>query len=515
MRGVFYGRHSTDKQTMDAQRSMAYEFAKKYECSIENEYLDAAVSARKTKLVNRDAISTMLKDAIDHKFDFVVINHHDRVARNPVEHQQIRMIMASCNIPIVISGSESLYDSGDFLVDLIKDGTSKLEVDNTRMRTRDVAKTILNSGKWTGGKAPFGYRYDKTTKTFSQCEEELEIVQRIYELYRRQEGFQSIAGQIFLEPEKPMKKAAVREIITTPFYAGYLTHHRKMQNARNSLSPIENWSMVPSSLIQPIMSLDEWKETWAIYEQRKSGTLNPKMYKTSFFLSKLLTCSVCHSEMTCKDQTTYDSDREKHYGSKWYYCSSCKYKIEADRIHAVVDDIVNDLKNQNLETVSSLVYDEMLTERQSVADGIAKSTADINHLNHLFEVAQDRAKQRAALVKDLETNDDNVKMVQILMMQQQELRKQISALNSEIDRLKKIDHYLTLVEGNPEVITLNIKSMSLLTCNNNEARDIRKMITYLVKQAIFTPITVDGKNVVTQGDIAIQTRSSLIRSAIR
>lgn len=45
--GAFYGRHSTDKQTMETQRSMAYEFAKKYGCMITCEYEDAGVSARK------------------------------------------------------------------------------------------------------------------------------------------------------------------------------------------------------------------------------------------------------------------------------------------------------------------------------------------------------------------------------------------------------------------------------------------------------------------------------------
>lgn len=134
-----------------------------------------------------------------------------------MEHQKIRMILAGCNIPVVISSSESLYDSGDFIVDLIKDGTSKMEVDNTRIRTRDTAKSILLKGKWTGGKAPFGYRYDKVNKTFSQCEEELEIVDSMYKLYRNREGFQSIAHLISRQYGKSISKATVRWIITNPF----------------------------------------------------------------------------------------------------------------------------------------------------------------------------------------------------------------------------------------------------------------------------------------------------------
>ncbi|ACT03369.1 Resolvase domain protein [Paenibacillus sp. JDR-2] len=513
MKGAFYGRHSTDKQTMTAQRSMAYEFAKKYACTIVGEYEDAGVSARKTDLDDREGINALLKDAIDRKFDFVVVNHHDRIARNPSEHQRVRMILASCGIPVIISSTESLYDSGDFIVDLIKDGTSKFEVDNTRMRTRDVARTILKEGKWTGGKAPFGYHYDKANKTFSQCEDEIKIVLLVYDLYRKQKGFQSIATRVSNETGTPLKKAAVREIITNPFYAGYLTHHRKQQKSRNSLNNIDNWEMVKSHLIQPIMPLEEWQDTWTIYEQRKSGELSPKMYKTSFFLSNLLYCSVCNNLLYGKDHSTYDQNRSKCYGTKWYCCKSCNFKIEARRIHTVIDVIVNDLKSQNLETVSSLVHAEMVSERKSIAYRLIKTTSEINHMNQMLVIAQDRAKQRAALVPDLETNDDNTKLVHILTLQQQHMHQQISDLNAELDRLKKIDKYLTLVEGTPDIINRKIKSMSLLTGNSHD-HDIRKMITCLVKQAIFTPIRVDSKKVITQGDIAIQTRSSLIRTTI-
>ncbi|WP_165279852.1 recombinase family protein [Paenibacillus protaetiae] len=513
MKGAFYGRHSTDKQTMSAQRSMAYEFAKKYDCTIVCEYEDAGVSARKTELNDREGINALLKDAIDRRFDFVVVNHHDRIARNPAEHQRVRMILASCAIPVVISNTDSLYDSGDFIVDLIKDGTSKFEVDNTRMRTRDVARTILKEGKWTGGKAPFGYRYDKTAKTFSQCTDEVAIVLRVYELYRKQEGFQSIATRVSHETGKRLNKSLVREIITNPFYAGYLTHHRKQQNSRNSLNNIENWEMVKSHLIHPIMTLEEWQETWTIYEHRKSGDLSPKMYKTSFFLSNLISCTVCEKEMCCKDQITFDSKRKKHYGAKWYCCTSCNYKIEAQRIHAVFDAIVNDLKTQNLVTISSLIYDEVLKDREKIAEQLLKKNSEVERINQLLIIAQDRAKKRAALVPDLETNDGNTKMVRILTIQQHQMHKQISELNIEIDGLRKIDKYFALVEGNPQTITSNIQSMSLLSSNDHD-HDIRKMITYLVKQAVFTPIKVDSKNVIIKGDIAIQTRSSLIRAPL-
>lgn len=342
---------------------------------------------------------------------------------------------------------------------------------------------------------------------------ELKIVRCMYELYRNREGFQSITHLITHKYGKSISKATVRWIITNPFYAGYMSHHRKSECSGNSITPIENWLMNKSELIEPIMSLDEWKETWAIFEQRKTGNLNPKMYKTSFFLSNLLNCSVCNSILIGKDQTTFDKKRNKHYGEKWYCCPSCKYKIESYRMHTVIDAVLNDLKSQNLESVSLDVYNELLKERQLVTDQLSRIKIELNEAEHQLQMAHDQSKRLASLVKDLETIDDNTKMFQMLSLQKEHLSSRINKLKTEIHQLDKTAQYLQLIEGNENEITRNIKSMSIMTSGSNN-NDIRKMITYLVVEATFIPKTINSKNVVTHGDIAIQTRSSLVRMSI-
>lgn len=63
MRGVFYGRHSTDKQTMDTQRNMCIEFINRVGCICVGEYLDAGISARKKTMQERPGISQLMADA--------------------------------------------------------------------------------------------------------------------------------------------------------------------------------------------------------------------------------------------------------------------------------------------------------------------------------------------------------------------------------------------------------------------------------------------------------------------
>lgn len=116
-----------------------------------------------------------------------------------------------------------------------------------------------------------------------------------------------------------------------------------------------------------------------------------------------------------------------------------------------------------------------------LAERLVRTNSDIEYMNQLLEIAMGRARQRAALVPDLETHDNNTRLVRILSMQQQHMHKRLSDLKTKLDRLNKIDNYLELVEGNPESITCKIKSISLLSGDSHD-HDIFKMITYLVKQ---------------------------------
>lgn len=61
-KGVFYGRHSTDKQDILTQKSSAYSLAEAYQVEIVEEYIDGAVSATKRKLEARPQLVRLLND---------------------------------------------------------------------------------------------------------------------------------------------------------------------------------------------------------------------------------------------------------------------------------------------------------------------------------------------------------------------------------------------------------------------------------------------------------------------
>ncbi|WP_126296360.1 recombinase family protein [Lysinibacillus telephonicus] len=308
MKGVFYGRHSTDKQNMDTQLRSAYDFAEKYECEIIDEYLDEGVSSRKKV---RKGLEHLIKDAKEKKFEFIVIYSHSRLARIPEEHDVLRLTMSVLGIHIVESSTETLYSYGDIVYSSIKDALVKYELDKIRASTRDSLKSLLQRGLWTGGKAPFGYKYhkklrrtgkkdnqstiDQISNEFSmdlatansvqygkfECiQDELVWVNKVFALYKRGYGFRQIADMM---PEasyrgKNWDKEKVKQIIINPFYAGYMAIRKRNSTSGNTINKRNEWVMQKSPYIQPVITYREWEELFSSLRTEKGQKVSSKLF---------------------------------------------------------------------------------------------------------------------------------------------------------------------------------------------------------------------------------------------
>lgn len=468
MRGVFYGRFSTDKQNMDAQRSQAIELIKKYQCECVDEYLDEARSARKSKLEERDGVSRLLSDAHLGRYDFVVISQHDRIARDPVEHVVLRSTFAQYKISVIIASSESLYDSGDLILDTLRDGNSKLEVENTRVRTKNTMDSLLKLGVWRGGTPPFGYKYDKETKKFYGIEPELQQVKEIFELYLRFDGFDAIAQKLPFGSYRGLEwtDQAVRAIITNPFYAGYLTSGRKKSKANNSFEDRSKWKMIYSDKIPAVISLDKWERCWDLYQSRIEGSAAPNKYKTSFLLRDLLVCLGCNHNLVTKDQTT-TSKKGEVYGGKIYRCLQCKYTVNIDDAHKIIDFLLNDIKHRNEDLIVEEVFSsieedikllelekyELLLAGKQLQERVDKINAELKEQFDLYKNVLSVGNDEETEKKSIET------VIRIVNMSGENVKNQIHSIQQRIqlkeDRVKRT----VFLNGHPEYVRSRVKEM--------------------------------------------------------
>lgn len=473
MKGAFYGRYSTDKQKMETQRQSAYDLAKELECEIINHYEDHGVSSRKNKIEQRKELYKLMSDSKNKIFDFIVVSDRDRLARNPLEHEILRAFFKTYEIPVVICSDKTFYEDGqDKFYKLLRDMFTKYEIDNILRRTRDGLINIAHKGIWTGGNPPFGYSYNNIEKKLIPHPEELMVVKNIFDLYKNGEGFHSIAKKLPKESnnDKNWTKEKVKSIIINPIYAGYLSWG-KTASSTNILRDREDWIIVKSRLIEPIINFKDWEECWKKYNDKKNGKVSPRYLKTSFLLKDIILCKNCNKKLQTKDQTT-TSNSGKKYGSKIYFCPSCGLKIKADEFHNfIIDKILNDIKGNTTENTQEKV-------KNSFEKDIKSIEKDKSALENTIKDKKDQIVKLEEQIQKLmkEKIPENKKMIKILTIYRihlekrlKNIKKRIKDCEKENDRIKNISckpvtwNYILKYVLNPreQIDNINIRQMLL------------------------------------------------------
>jgi site-specific DNA recombinase len=478
MKGVFYGRHSTHKQTMETQRRSAYELAEKYECELIDEILDEGVSSRNK---DRKGYKKLIADAHSNKFDFVVIYSHSRIARIPEEHDTIRAAMHILEIPIIESQTESLYDFGDTVFSAIKDGIAKYELDKIRVNTRNAIESLAKKGLWTGGKAPLGYRYIPKEKgdngKFEIVDVEMELVKKVFQLYRNNHGFTTIAKQMPVNSHrgKEWNKDRVKNIITNPFYAGFISIRRKYENQHNALKPRSEWTVEKGSIIPAVLSIEEWEYLWTIYTDRRDRTIPPKHFKTPFLLSSLLVCENCSQKLLGKDQRT-TSNRGKVYGRQVYICKLCNYKLDMKDAHNTAIKVFKGYQGVDNETVIAAIQEKVERDITILEGNVEDYEASWNEEKRKLQLCN------LEIEKAFIQEEKNESLIKVLVITKERLLKKIHQIEEWIDEKKAKIKNLEDIQKNRTLIKEQLKNFYSTALIQNE--DLRALYLYFFEEII-------------------------------
>ncbi|MGE7604039.1 recombinase family protein [Peribacillus sp. NPDC097675] len=476
LKGVFYGRHSTHKQVMDTQLRSAYDLVGKYDCSIVEEILDKGVSSRNK---DRQGFKRLISEAYSKKFDFVIIYSHSRIARIPEEHETFRATMHILDIPIIESENESLYDVGDTIFRAIKDGVAKYELDKIRVNTKNAIQTLAKKGRWTGGRAPFGYKYTPKymggTEKVETIDIEIEMVKKVFDLYKNNNGFTSIANQMPPNSHrgKAWNKDRVKNIITNPFYAGYTSIRRKYENKHNSIKDRREWVMEKSSLIPAIISIGEWEYCWSLYLNKKERKVPPKHFKTKFLLTSLLKCQNCDNLLEGKDQRT-KSNQGKAYGKRVYVCKSCNYKIDAADAHNTTLKVFKNYqgieKEKVIVAVQEKVEDEIKHIRMNILD-LEKTWKRDKEKIHFCNID---------IEKYFKEKDEKELHIKVLSLTKKRLLENIQQIEEFIEEKHARIKFLMEVQKNQDLIEDQLSELK--TASLSRSQELRALFLYAFEE---------------------------------
>lgn len=184
-----------DKDDIPMQKQSCHEFiAAHSDWTFYKEISEKGVSGFKVSAKDRDAIQEIQQEAMEKKFDVLLVFMFDRLGRKDDETPFIVEWFVQQGIEVwsVKEGEQRFDHHVDKLTNYIRYWQASGESIKTSMRTKTRLSQIVQEGHFRGGTAPYGYRLEKQGRFNKKNhelyeimvdEEEAAVVRKIFEMY--------------------------------------------------------------------------------------------------------------------------------------------------------------------------------------------------------------------------------------------------------------------------------------------------------------------------------------------
>jgi site-specific DNA recombinase len=297
IRVATYARVSTTEQAAEGsslsfQASQLTGYCQLQSWTIINSYVDPGFSGKDG---DRPGLKRLLTDAKLGLFDKMVVFKLDRLARNLSLLLEIEKAVNGQGITL-ISMKESVDTStptGKMVFQLFG-MVAEWDRANIVERTRNGRLQRYKEGCWAGGKAPYGYSYDKTTRKLVINENEARVVKRMYSEYADGKSLFGISQSLNRDHIPGRTKnsqgwwqTAVRQVLLNPVYKG-----TEVVNRHAHISLINTMDLSNAIMISVPATVSE--QVWQIAQDRMRNNKHVKPNKQgAHLLQGMITCGVC------------------------------------------------------------------------------------------------------------------------------------------------------------------------------------------------------------------------------
>lgn len=340
-RAAIYVRVSTqyqvDRASLPVQRSELMNYAK-YALDIPDFVIfeDAGYSAKNT---DRPDYQQMMARIRTGEFSHLLVWKIDRISRNLLDFAAMYSELKQLGV-VFVSKNEQFDTSsamGEAMLKIIL-VFAELERNMTAERVSAVFLSRANDGIWNGGKVPFGYAYDKQTKTFSILEDEAKTVRLIYALYESSKSLVTVSKAlnergIKTRSGSEWSPTTVHTMLSNPFYSGTYRYNYRNESDPHHHVPKkkEDWILVKNHH-PAIVSPEHQAAVELILASKSYGKNQTYQRKNIHAFAGLLTCGYCGSTMAA----TIDRARADGWRPSVYICSrrrmsnDCQNKYVSD-----------------------------------------------------------------------------------------------------------------------------------------------------------------------------------------
>ena len=423
---------------LSVQRRIVKEYIQKQEDWIldEKEYFEGSNSGYNNAVSDRDVLQEALRDAASGQYDILVAYKDDRIGRRMWEIGSYVMALKGYGVDIYTAVDGGISPESDDIMGqmmlALRYGNAQKSSSDTGKRVKDTAQKLVQSGKFMGGKAPYGYileisgeisKHGRALHHLVIVEEEAEIVRYIYELAANKEfGSQKIAQilnadikyQNKMKGEK-WKTGTITSILTNPVYAGYTAYKRREKlNGRYRRLDRAEWILAEKPN-QEIIIVDQelWTRVQELREKRRGKYQKCEENKNAKVITRndgmlalidVLYCGYCGEKMT--NGTKYNYWTMKETGERRasrvpaYKCQGIcqgiphekQSKLQANKIEPIVFEAIAEYigKLQEQEDAFVQIRDSQNQERKRKREELNREKKAMEGLERKIAIMEEK-----------------------------------------------------------------------------------------------------------------------------
>jgi len=367
---------SEDKVSIQEQLSDLEELCKTKGYEIVERYVDNRRYHSKGRLVepsgtrkDRPEYQRMLKDARDGRIDVIVAWDDTRLSRGVFATVPLGELLEE-HPAMEVALVHGVFDRNMLF---IKASIGKIEIDNMKRRMMMGRRAKAKKGKFPGGRAAYGYRYNPETEALEIDENEAEVVKKIFAWYIQGEGARKITRRLNSEgmPTKDNSRQGWNKTLVLS-----ILRRKSYRLGQTTFGDVA----VPCPAI---IDRETWESAQRVKAQNRIHCR--RNLQTTYLLRNLLYCEECGRRLCVK--TKYRRrNGEKYVSSRAYQCASSKdyaglyedcrplIHINGDEIEELVWSELNRLL-RSPEMLGSGVRDQLAVMEEQVNEG--KSRADV------------------------------------------------------------------------------------------------------------------------------------------
>ena len=246
-----------EKDDVPMQKQNCREFVQQQTgWEIVKEFSEKGVSGFKVSAKDRDAIQEIQRDALQNKFDVLLVFMFDRLGRREDETPFVVEWFVKNGIEVwsAKEGQQRFDTHVDKLLNYIRYWQASGESIKTSVRTKTRMEQLTQEGYFTGGGVPFGYRLEHQGRTNKRNQDvgdlvvepdEAEIVKLIfqkylYEGYGAQRLCRYLAEQgITNRKGRNIPTTTINRIIKNPIYTGVIRNGESQSEVLTDLQIID------------------------------------------------------------------------------------------------------------------------------------------------------------------------------------------------------------------------------------------------------------------------------------